>query len=238
MDRELVRRRHLPHWDVPGAAYFVTACLKGSIPAEGLLDIARNRADLQKRSRPETKSEKDWQLECWKRNFVCIDQWLDFSAANRVLEQRLLAQTVVDAMRYFADERYDLFAYVVMPSHYHWIFQPRDEWIKNFDDDDRSPRERIMYSLNRFTSNRCNEALDRTGTFWQNESYDHWIRDVDELDRIIRYVEENPVKAGLVKSPDDWPFSSAWLRKALGLKWGLPLPGAKIGSAGNIRARK
>ena len=41
MDREIVRRRHLPHWDVPGAAYFVTTCLDGSIPARGLLEIAR-----------------------------------------------------------------------------------------------------------------------------------------------------------------------------------------------------
>jgi hypothetical protein len=37
---EKFRRRRLPHWDLSGATYFITACLAGSIPAQGLLDIA------------------------------------------------------------------------------------------------------------------------------------------------------------------------------------------------------
>ena len=43
MDREIIRRRQLPHWDMPGAPYFVTTCLEGSIPARGLLEIVRYR---------------------------------------------------------------------------------------------------------------------------------------------------------------------------------------------------
>jgi hypothetical protein len=49
------------------------------------------------------------------------------------------------------------------------------------------------------------------------------VRDVDELERIIRYVEEGPVKAGLVAAPEDWPFSSAHDRKLFGLELGEPL---------------
>jgi len=78
--------------------------------------------------------------------------------------------------------------------------------------------------LNRFTSTKCNNHLERCGPFWQKESFDHWVRDVDELERIIRYIEENPVKAGLVASPEDWPHSSANLRKLLNLEWGAMLP--------------
>src|SRR5207247_1231393 len=112
-------------------------------------------------------------------------------------------------IRHFADERYDLYAYVVIPSHYHWVFQPRPEWIKTFAGERRSPRERITYSVNRYTATQCNKHQQKKGSFWQKESFDHWTRDVDELERIICYIEENPVKAGLVASPEDWFYSSA-----------------------------
>src|SRR6266536_409468 len=98
-----------------------------------------------------------------------------------------------------------------MSSHSHWIFRPRTDWVKSLENGNRTPRERVMYSLNRFTSNECNKAMKSHGTIWQNESYDHWIRDVDELERIMRYIEENPVKAGFVKTPDEWPYSSAFV---------------------------
>jgi hypothetical protein len=57
--------------------------------------------------------------------------------------------------------------------------------------------------------------LGHTGRpFWQDESYDHWARNRHELDRIVGYVEENPVSAGLVGSTELWPFSSAgWQAK-------------------------
>jgi REP element-mobilizing transposase RayT len=65
--------------------------------------------------------------------------------------------------------------------------------------------------------------LGRRGRFWQQESYDHWARDEDELERIIRYVEQNPVKAGLVAKAEDWPFSSARDRMIQGLLFGQRL---------------
>ena len=49
--------------------------------------------------------------------------------------------------------------------------------------------------------------LDRQGPFWQAESYDHVIRDADEYDRIVRYVKMNPVRAGLIRQAEDWPWT-------------------------------
>src|SRR5207302_699013 len=108
MEREVIRRRDLPHWDVPGAAYFVTTCLKGSIPAQGLLEIARFREELRNSSKPAELSEQQWEVRRWKLAFVRLEDWLDRRAANRVLEQSRLARVVVDAMHFFAGERYDL----------------------------------------------------------------------------------------------------------------------------------
>jgi len=65
--------------------------------------------------------------------------------------------------------------------------------------------------------------LQRTGTFWQDESYDHCVSDEDELERIIRYIEHNPVNAGLVDVAELWPFSSAHDRLKIGTSPGQPL---------------
>jgi putative transposase len=223
MEFDLFRRRHLPHWDVPGAAYFVTACLDGSIPARGLLDIAEFTEQLRHRFQPAQLAKEEWEARLWKLAFARVDSWLDKDPANRALADPQLAKTVVDAMYHFAGVRYTLLAYVVMPSHLHWLFLPLSPWIQQFDDANRTPREKIMYSLKRFTANACNRLLNRRGTFWQAESYDHWVRSHQEMERIIYYIEDNPVKAGLVQNPEDWPFSSAIDRKMAGLQWGEPL---------------
>ena len=52
--------------------------------------------------------------------------------------------------------------------------------------------------------------LGHTGQpFWQDESYDRLVRDEAEFQRITRYIEMNPVKAGLAAKPEDFPWSSA-----------------------------
>jgi type I restriction enzyme R subunit len=135
-----------------------------------------------------------------------------------------LAKIVVDAMLFFAEERYDLLAYVVMPSHIHWLFQPREQWVAGLPNDGRTPRQRITYSMNRYSATQCNKYLKASGAFWQTESYDHWVRDLEELERILQYIEANPVKASLVSQITAWKFSSAWLRNQLGLELGSPIP--------------
>src|SRR5260370_14149565 len=112
-----------------------------------------------------------------------------------------------------------------MPSHMHWVFRPLDEWVKNLGQDanERTPRERIMHSLKRFTARECNKLLGRTGTFWQAESYDHCVFDIDELERILDYVEFNPVKAKLVDLPGHWRLSFAKNRQHLRIHRGKAL---------------
>ena len=77
MASERIRRRDLPHWDVPYAAYFVTSCLEGSIPARGLLELETYRVDLARRDRAEDKSQSEWALERWKLLFARTDALLE-----------------------------------------------------------------------------------------------------------------------------------------------------------------
>lgn len=220
---ESIRRRDLPHWDMPGATYFITTCLEGSIPARGLLDLTRHRDELAVQPRPDGLTAAQWADQQWKRAFHRADRWLDFEPAIRYLEDRRLARLVVNGLYHFAGQRYDLLAFVIMPSHFHWVFRPRESWVAERKKSSRTPREEIVHSINSFTAHQCNAILERKSTFWQHESYDHWVRDVYELERIIRYVEANPVTARLATSPEQWEFSSAHDRFPKGLAFGEPL---------------
>jgi REP element-mobilizing transposase RayT len=107
---------------------------------------------------------------------------------------------VVNALLYGEAERqfYQLHAWVVMPNHVHAIFQPHIEMPA------------IMRWLKGRTSRVANRILGRTGeAFWQDESFDHWVRSEEDLRYLIEYVEHNPVKAGLVQAKEQWPWSSA-----------------------------
>lgn len=222
----IFRRRRLPHWDIADATYFVTACLANSLPARGLLDLRNYRDELELRSRPSSMNESDWEIHKQKLIFARFDGWIDQSPTARHLEQPTLAAIVQNALFHFAGERYWLLAYCVMPSHYHWVFKPNPDWadVACREDRSRTPRERIMHSIQSFTANRCNEVLNRSGVFWQDETYDHRVRDEAELLRVITYVEQNPVKAKLVERPDQWQWSSGYDRLHSGIAWGDPLP--------------
>jgi putative transposase len=132
--------------------------------------------------------------------FVWMDRYLDTARTGPMyLRNQHVAQCVVDSM--LEGERlgqYRLRAFVVMGNHVHVLLKPR------------TIVSRLLQSLKGRSAREANRILGRTGEkFWQAESYDHWVRDTAELERIAAYIENNPVKAGLVKSPADYPWSSA-----------------------------
>jgi hypothetical protein len=63
-----------------------------------------------------------------------------------------------------------------------------------------------LQSLKGHTAREANLVLDRSSGA---ESYDHWVRDDAERERIAAYIESNPVRAGLVDSADKYRWSSA-----------------------------
>ncbi len=232
----LYRRRHLPHWDLPGATYFITTCLAGSIPAEGMLDLECFRNGLVKPNPNDSHPLSEKKDLAWKRYFARADWWLDQQPAVRHFSAPRLSEIVVDAFHHWAGKRYDLLAYVVMPSHIHWVFRPIVGQVVNLSSECsgqvdnlsyngkiRSPRERIMHSFKRHTARECNIVLHKQGSFWQDESYDRCVRDDDELLRIIQYVENNPVKAGMVEQAKMWKYSSAYQRRIGDIPLGMTI---------------
>jgi REP-associated tyrosine transposase len=121
------------------------------------------------------------------------------------LRQSDIARIVVTSIHKGVDlNHYELNAYVIMANHVHLLIQPK------------IAPDRLLKSLKGATAREANLLLGRTGEpFWQKEFYDHWVRNQIEFERIRRYIENNPVKAGLVQKPEDYPWSSAGVEKRL-----------------------
>jgi REP element-mobilizing transposase RayT len=108
-----------------------------------------------------------------------------------------MAAMVVAALEYRDRRQFDLHAYVVMPNHVHILITPH------------APLSKLMQSLKRHTARDGNRMLGFSNQpFWQDESFDHLVRDLEEFERIRRYIETNPVRAGLVCNPEEFRWSS------------------------------
>jgi putative DNA methylase len=128
-----------------------------------------------------------------------MDRLLDSTRTGPLfLRMPEVANMVTDAIHY-RDLRTDqLHAFVVMPNHVHLLMTPLVAVSK------------VMQSLKRFTAREGNRILGLTGQpFWQDESYDRLVRNETEFERIVHYIERNPVTAGLAATPEDFPWSSA-----------------------------
>jgi putative transposase len=173
-------RRRLPHWQPQDVPVFLTWHLKGSLP-------------LNRYPPPFSPSAG--------KAFVWMDRFLDTARTGPLwLRMTPLASLVVDAIVFGQDElkHYEIGAFVVMPNHVHLLVIPH------------IPIARLTRRLKGYTAREANRILDRTGeAFWQPESYDHWIRDDRQWGRIVRYIENNPVGAGLAARPEEYPWSSA-----------------------------
>jgi len=130
-----------------------------------------------------------------------MDRLLDQTRAGPFyLRQPTLANMVVEAIHYSATVlgHYTLHAFVVMPNHVHLLVTPAVALCK------------VTKSLKGITAKRANAMLSLTGSsFWQDESYDHLVRQDREFDKIRRYIEENPVRAGLAPTASQYRWSSA-----------------------------
>jgi len=192
-------RGYLPHVKREGAAYFVTFRLVDSLPKEVLLRFEQEHAEALRCVTPKTAAEHTEEIHRELRRK--IERYLDQGAGECHLRRPEIADTVADALRHFHGRNYLLDDWVVMPNHVHLILWP----MPNF------TLSEILKSRKRHTARQANLILGRTGeTFWQRESYDHWIRNDDEKSRIRHYIRMNPVNARLCKSPENWKWSSAW----------------------------
>ena len=203
LEHQIFYRRHLPHYQPPGATLFITFRLAESIPEAVILQLREESARIEAALRNVSdQTERQRQLELSSRRmFGRWDKHLDCMKTGYLRDPRI-ASIVAESMSCRDQEIYNLYAFCIMPNHVHLVCQPIENKSGSF-----YTLSEIMHSLKRYTARRANQILGREGQFWQHESYDHVVRDEGELDRIINYVIENPVKAGLVKHWRDWEWT-------------------------------
>jgi putative DNA methylase len=183
------------------------------------------------------ESDEQRKIRHFKKLFALYDSLLDKAESGPFwLREKSVAAVVEETLLQRYSAMYHLWAYVVMPNHMHVFLQPNVAQTSVCADDSTKsdgnhearaqtevcateyiPLAKITQSLKGYSALEANKILSRTGqSFWQDESYDHWSRDEAEFYRIIAYIENNPVKAGLAPKPEDWPWSSAAERKRRG----------------------
>jgi REP element-mobilizing transposase RayT len=175
--------RDLPHWQPPGKDIFISWRLYGSLPVKFVrsLQSSTERTARERFRATEGELHKALHGPLW-------------------LKEPDVANCVVSAIRRGEKDLdcYRLEAFVVMPNHVHLLIEPR------------VPLAQITHRLKGASAHAANQILGRQGQhFWQNESFDHWVRNAAEFARIKNYIEQNPVKAALVKTAAEWLWSSA-----------------------------
>lgn len=177
-------RGYLPHLDQPGLIQGITFRLWDALPAhvvEAMVEEVKDTSDPEKRAR--------------------IEQYLNAGYGSCYLRDPRIGRLVENALLHFDSKRYRLFAWVVMPNHVHVL----TELFAGH------PLDTMLHSWKSYTATEANKILGRDGRFWFPDYFDRYIRDERHFANAVHYIHQNPVKAGLVAKPEDWPFSSARL---------------------------
>ncbi len=186
--------RYLPHWSKEDATYAVTFRLADAVPAEVSEAWRLQRQEIaqpaQQQERPLSYHER---TELERLHSAKVEAFLDAGHGECLLKNSQVAQVVQNALRHFDGNRYDLIAWAIMPNHVHVVLRPYPG--------EELPK--IVQSWKSFTSKEVNQLLDREGSLWMSEYYDHLIRDEQDFNNQVDYVLANPQKAGL----SDWPWS-------------------------------
>ncbi|MCP5523681.1 MAG: transposase [Verrucomicrobiales bacterium] len=177
-------RGYLPHFDMPGLVQFINYRLHDAMP-------------LSRRHEWVALLEIDDELKRRTR----IEDYLDRGLGACLLRDPRSAAVVEENWLHLDGREYRLLAWVVMPNHVHLL---AEIWQR--------PQARLIKDWKGFTACRINQALRRRGQLWQDDYWDRYIRDEAHYRRVVHYIEANPVKAGLVKAPELWSFSSARFR--------------------------
>jgi 1-hydroxy-2-methyl-2-(E)-butenyl 4-diphosphate synthase len=201
---------NFPHWRVPGATYAVTFRLVDSLPPSTLDDYRQKQSMLLDRldaavskagSRNSLATVMAIRSELADLQGSLIEPALNLGYGDCFLNRREIAEIVLAALRHFDGSRYILHAWAIMPNHVHVVLTPEND----------EKLEKILHSWKSFTAKKANEIIGRSGGFWQEEYYDHVVRDGEDFRNQVRYVVENPSKGGA---------SREWTGSRYGVTWG------------------
>ena len=119
-----------------------------------------------------------------------------------ILKEPKAADIVLESVLFGRRQQwYYLLSFVIMPDHMHLIIIPRDKNISE-----------CLKSIKGFSARRLNSMFDRKGSIWQNGFYDYVLDGEEKVLSRMKYIENNPVRKGLVTATRDYVYSSAKYR--------------------------
>jgi len=185
-------RGYLPHFESAEVTQHVTFHLADSLPQAILRQL-----EAELKTFPTEKQD----VERRKR----VDAWIDAGRGSCALRKPAIADMVQESLLTFDSQRYRLLAWVIMPNHVHVLFQPITGWTV----------AKIVASWKKFTARKICDDLRDSGEepgapVWHREYWDRYIRDQSHLEEAVEYIQLNPVRTGLVVTPESWRWSSAY----------------------------
>ncbi|NNC87629.1 MAG: transposase [Akkermansiaceae bacterium] len=185
--RDWYSRGYFPHCDQPGKIQSVTIRLIDAMPT------ARREEwkDLLERSGGNARLDAERRRK--------LEAYLDAGYGSCLLREPMVADMVEEALLHWDGKRYQMLAWVIMPNHMHFTFEMAEGW----------PLGEVLKRFKGFTSHEANRIFGREGSFWYPDYWDRYVRDRNHLRKLIHYIHENPVKAGLVGRAEEWRWSSA-----------------------------
>ena len=200
-------RGNLPHWLVADHAYFVTIRLAGTIPKSVLTELQAERDALVK-----ANANEEALTELARRQFLRVERCLHAVDNNRDwLTRAGVPEIVLSNLDWLEKQRgWRVYAATVLSNHVHLLLRNNEGHSGELLED--------LGQYKNYVARQANRVLGRTGVFWAREGFDHWCRDEAKVIGVARYICANPVKAGLVKTWTDWPWTRCveWLRPAPG----------------------
>jgi REP element-mobilizing transposase RayT len=184
-------RGYLPHFGVPGVQQMVNFRLADALPQQ---------------------RQHEWallhQIKDERERRVRLEEYYDLGYGACELAIPAVAQCVENTILHDDNRRCRVLAWVIMPNHVHLLIEV---WT--------TPLTKLLKDWKSVTSHYVNKAMGRSGAWWQQDYFDRYIRDEAHFHKAVHYIENNPAKAGLVKEPKAWPFSSArWRQQGFGLQ--------------------
>ena len=181
----------MPHWRQEGRLYFVTWKQQDSIAKEKRDELRRARESFIKAyGDPATTNLTALLLRRYDQLFnERVQRWLDAGSGSCILRNPEAKRIMRDTLLHFNGKRYQLGSFTIAGNHVHVLVAP----ALGFD------LSGILHSWKSFSANAINRALGRTGTLWQDESYDHLVRSEASLARITAYILAHEKHGALVE---------------------------------------
>ncbi len=172
--------RHLPHLHQDGKLQFMTFRLADSLPQTKLNELREYKINFEKHN------PKPWNTATSSQYHRAINSkteyWLEQGYGDCVLRSPDVRQILIDAFDFVNNGRCLILGYVIMPNHVHILLIP----LGNNDTSE------VMGSVRRFSANRINKLLGRSGRLWSQEVFDRMIRSNEHLEYCINYLKNNP----------------------------------------------